>query len=400
LLLGLVAGMAAGAGGVIWQLKYGSGPVIEFDAAAQAQSIVEEPKPVDQPTSDWVDEPVGAGEPGETTDEPPMAVVAPTSTDPAPPRGSGGSVEQVPVEPTAVCENALVGAAVETPAAEPFPFLGCYSCTMGDEGELVLPPEVVPMMADLLKQRLYVYFENVPESRSRCLLLFSEGDVRQFVQQFLYRDILERRQEASKFRPVQISPDGRLQLPAELAVKVGLKQNVVVLGVIDHFEIWDADTWQEYSGDVPASVAPSAVEAAAGAVSGCEPPLISNVEEEFIQTGVVDSFGLFGGPQESSEPEEGPVSVRDLAKVFKTFVKHVVVDFMPSIDWPVKYLPWSVGSQRDDTSNVEEPKEAPVEVEPVPDELVPADDPNPSDDGEPQDDPEQATWQRIHGGIP
>ena len=45
---------------------------------------------------------------------------------------------------------------------------------------------------------------------------------------------------------VELDAQGRMVIPAKLRVYAGLESEVTVVGVRDHFEIWDRATWQAY----------------------------------------------------------------------------------------------------------------------------------------------------------
>jgi len=60
-------------------------------------------------------------------------------------------------------------------------------------------------------------------------------DVRAFSRMFYARS-----------QPVDVDPQGRLRVPAELAELAGLDKRVVLLGVRDHLELWDQDRWEAY----------------------------------------------------------------------------------------------------------------------------------------------------------
>lgn len=47
-----------------------------------------------------------------------------------------------------------------------------------------------------------------------------------------------------------VDAQGRLQLPQNLREFAGLDKNVVVTGMQDHAEIWDADEWNRMQGTV------------------------------------------------------------------------------------------------------------------------------------------------------
>lgn len=47
-------------------------------------------------------------------------------------------------------------------------------------------------------------------------------------------------------QPAEVDGQGRLRVPPELAKLAGLTTEVVVLGVRDHIELWNAAAWDEF----------------------------------------------------------------------------------------------------------------------------------------------------------
>ncbi len=47
-------------------------------------------------------------------------------------------------------------------------------------------------------------------------------------------------------QPAEVDRQGRLRIPPELAQLASIASEVVVLGVRDHIELWDATAWQEF----------------------------------------------------------------------------------------------------------------------------------------------------------
>jgi MraZ protein len=45
---------------------------------------------------------------------------------------------------------------------------------------------------------------------------------------------------------VDLDSQGRVRIPAELAVFAGLDKEIVLLGVQDHLEVWAAEQWRNY----------------------------------------------------------------------------------------------------------------------------------------------------------
>ncbi len=91
--------------------------------------------------------------------------------------------------------------------------------TRGQENCLVVwPPEVFDRAADLASERSL----NSKANRAYHRMFFSAGD--------------------------EVTPDkqGRISIPAPLRDYAALDREVVVVGMNDRLEIWNADSWQAY----------------------------------------------------------------------------------------------------------------------------------------------------------
>lgn len=55
-----------------------------------------------------------------------------------------------------------------------------------------------------------------------------------------------RKVAASRVKPCQIDDSGRIRLTAEQRERAGLSQDVVIVGDVDHLEIWDTDRWNAF----------------------------------------------------------------------------------------------------------------------------------------------------------
>ena len=50
----------------------------------------------------------------------------------------------------------------------------------------------------------------------------------------------------ASFDEIDVDKQGRLQIPSRFLKKEGISQEVTIVGVLDHFEIWDRQKWNEY----------------------------------------------------------------------------------------------------------------------------------------------------------
>jgi MraZ protein len=57
-----------------------------------------------------------------------------------------------------------------------------------------------------------------------------------------------------------LDKQGRLTIPSRLRARVGLEQEVVVVGVFDHLQIWSGPVWDTYEADVAGAYASGALD--------------------------------------------------------------------------------------------------------------------------------------------
>jgi MraZ protein len=121
-------------------------------------------------------------------------------------------------------------------------FLGEYEHTIDAKGRLAVPAKFRTQInhgAVLSKGMgtcLSVYTIELWERKSNELASgMSSEELRDF----------ERRIYPSASE-VELDAQGRMIIPVKLRVYAGLESEVTVVGVRDHFEIWDRATWQAY----------------------------------------------------------------------------------------------------------------------------------------------------------
>ena len=57
---------------------------------------------------------------------------------------------------------------------------------------------------------------------------------------------MSRRMLTARACECSLDKQGRIQIPAYLSDPVNIRKECVVVGVNDHIEIWDKDTWNAY----------------------------------------------------------------------------------------------------------------------------------------------------------
>jgi MraZ protein len=123
-------------------------------------------------------------------------------------------------------------------------FLGEYQHTIDDKGRLVLPSKFRHALADGLV---------ITKGQERCLYLFPPDRWAEEVEKVnrLPRTNRRNRNYARSFfgsaSDQDLDRQGRIQIPPQLRTYAGLDRDVLVMGVADRIEIWDATAWRDFS---------------------------------------------------------------------------------------------------------------------------------------------------------
>ena len=122
-------------------------------------------------------------------------------------------------------------------------FFGSFAHTLDEKGRLMIPRK----MREELGYKVYIN-KGFDGSLSiftveRYQKLVEEYNKLSFTQQ-RNRDYL-RAQFATTYE-MDVDKLGRVQVPTALLNKFNISRNVIVLGIGDHIEIWDAKKYEEY----------------------------------------------------------------------------------------------------------------------------------------------------------
>lgn len=160
-------------------------------------------------------------------------------------QGSGSAASSLPDAPV-------------TPKVE-LPYMGTHPCSVTEKRALELPASVREQMGDKP-------FLLIAPGTNRYLVIhkpdeFAEGAQREeadarFRQRFCATTPspvtsaaevpLERRLRFSLTEKVAVDTEGRFVISREQAEFAGIRKGAVLIGVGDHFELWDAERWQRY----------------------------------------------------------------------------------------------------------------------------------------------------------
>ncbi len=135
------------------------------------------------------------------------------------------------------------------PAAKhrPAPLTGTHACVLTDGTTLVLPEKVRRMLDEPKTRELFATPGPEPS-----LWLYTAGGLERLAEQFdrspqpAARVRGARRAAFAQAEACMVDRGGRALLPERLVQFAGLQQEVVLLGVGDHLELWDAQRWQDY----------------------------------------------------------------------------------------------------------------------------------------------------------
>lgn len=122
-------------------------------------------------------------------------------------------------------------------------FIGEFLHSIDDKGRLAVP---IKFRTDLTQGVI------VTKGLDGCLFLYTLTEWDKLVQKIKNMPISQSNARTfSRFilgGAIDLVPDkqGRINLPKYLMKFAGIKNNVIVTGLVDRLEIWDAKIWEEY----------------------------------------------------------------------------------------------------------------------------------------------------------
>ncbi len=123
-------------------------------------------------------------------------------------------------------------------------FFGEYQVTFSAPGRVVLPKK----LRELLKGNIFV----LTKGFDSCLAGYDKEDWETRAKELLQVSLLERENiEKRRFLfssavYLEIDDQGRFVITKSLLQYSGLTQKVIIIGVGDHFELWDDEKWMKY----------------------------------------------------------------------------------------------------------------------------------------------------------
>ena len=124
--------------------------------------------------------------------------------------------------------------------------IGEYEHSIDTKGRLIMPSKLKDDIGEKfvitkgLDGCLFVYSQKEWQNFEEKLRAFplTNKDARALMRSFL-----------AGAMECEVDKQGRIQIPAYLKEEVGITKECAVLGVKDHVEIWDAETWKHYYDD-------------------------------------------------------------------------------------------------------------------------------------------------------
>ena len=122
---------------------------------------------------------------------------------------------------------------------------GTYPRTLDDKKRLALPKRVRELLKEPAvlfvtpgpDQSLWVYTQEALERLAQKLDQAPAADAEARVFRRLY---------FAQTEAIDVDRSGRVLIPDRLLQFAGLRHDVVMIGVRDHLELWDAERWRDY----------------------------------------------------------------------------------------------------------------------------------------------------------
>ncbi|KAA0234366.1 MAG: Transcriptional regulator MraZ [Acidimicrobiales bacterium] len=129
-------------------------------------------------------------------------------------------------------------------------FVGTFEHSLDDKGRVVLPSS---FRRDFAEGGILSLYDG-------CIALWTPKEFEGFVQR-LTEKVRERqaspnapRALAATAARVKADSQGRIGIPARLREQAALAGEVVLIGVLDHVEIWSTDAWQTVAAEADSSL--------------------------------------------------------------------------------------------------------------------------------------------------
>ena len=122
-------------------------------------------------------------------------------------------------------------------------FFGSYIHLLDEKNRLLIPSK----FRGLVGSKLYIL-----KGYDGCLSLYTFEDFEKYIshfQELRFEDKLARdvtRIALASVSELEVDKASRVQIPMALISKYSISKEVVVVGMIDHLEVWSKEVWEAY----------------------------------------------------------------------------------------------------------------------------------------------------------
>jgi MraZ protein len=125
---------------------------------------------------------------------------------------------------------------------------GTHLRTLDDKKRLTLPKKIREQLGETT-EKLFL-----AQGLDQCLWIYDQGGLERLAEKLDQTPATDaearvfRRLFFAQMEAVDMDKAGRVLVPDRLVEFAALKHEVVLIGVRDHLELWDAERWQQYLG--------------------------------------------------------------------------------------------------------------------------------------------------------
>ena len=122
-------------------------------------------------------------------------------------------------------------------------FFGSYEYSLDDKGRLTIPSK----FRDEISKSLYLL-----KGFDGCLSVYPESEFQNYISRLTSLEFakekvrLHQRILLSSAVDLKVDNANRVLIPSKTLKQYGINKDVIIVGVLDHFEIWDNEKWKKY----------------------------------------------------------------------------------------------------------------------------------------------------------
>ena len=123
-------------------------------------------------------------------------------------------------------------------------YFGTYERNLDEKGRLQLPSRLIGE-----SEETYTLIKAL----DGCMSIYDSKGFEKFLEKLSNLDTFDPdtlafvRMTTASISPLKYDPHGRLLFPKELLRAYGIGTKVTIIGVLDHFEVWDTEAYVRYS---------------------------------------------------------------------------------------------------------------------------------------------------------